>query len=236
MKATKSTRPKVSASKPPKVRGNICAKNIQIVIMAALEAHAYQSPGIAFDPWRREEIQAAVGRDGLTACDEANFCDLMGHFCAGAGKEEDALKWFLKSSKNSERQIAWSIADILSKHIALAHSTVEALTAATPPRQLKSLLAARAALLDHPEGPLDFDDLVTIVRGKTRRPDLTLDRDLATSLAQRCDKIQLTQIRFTLINRRNEREGRGHTSDRNKSQNSDSAKARRSPDTLAPRF
>lgn len=235
--SSKPARKKASkdAATPAKERGNISPAQNQSVICEALQAYAYQNPGMSFDEFRREEVMAAVARPGLSACDGDHYCDLMGHFCAAAGKDDEALKWFLKASKNTEYQIAWSIADILTKHIALAHSTVEALTAATPPRKLKALLAAREALLDHPEGPLNFDDLLTIVRGKTRRPTLTLDADLAKSLAERCDKLQLAQIRFTLVNRRNEREGRGNTCDRNRSQNSESAKRGRSRHELDDR-
>jgi hypothetical protein len=159
----------------------------------------------------------------------------MGHFCLGAGKDDEALAWFMKGQKNGERQIAWSIADLLAKHIALAHTSFDDLAAQFSGGKLKRMIAARESILDHPEGPLDFNDLLTIVRGKTRRPDLTLGSDLAASLAERCDKLQLAQIRFTLVNRRNEREGRGNTCDRNKSQNSDAAKARRSPREMAAR-
>lgn len=230
---TKSTRK--TAAKPVKPRGNISPEEIQPLIMAALEAHAYQAPGIPFNEWRREEVMAAVGRDGLTACDHDHFCDLMGHFKTGAGKDDEALTWFLKGSKNTERQIAWSIAETLAAHIALAHATAEQIAATTPPRQLKRRLERHAALLDHPEGPLSFDYLVSIVRDKTRRQDLTLTADLKTSLAERCTAGQLAQIRFTLVNRIAEREGRGNTCDRNKSQNSDAAKARRSPHEMSPR-
>ena len=224
-----------TAAKPEKPHGTISKAQITAVICEALQAHAYQQPGIGFDEFRREEVMAAVGRPGLSACDDEHFCELMGHFCTGSGKDDEALKWYLKASKNTEFKTAWSIADILTKHIALAHSTVEALTAATPPRKLNTILAAREAILDHPEGPLNWGDLLTIVRGKTRRPTLTLDADLAKSLAERCDKVQLAQIRFTLVNRRNEREGRGNTSDRNKSQNSYEAKRRRSRHELDDR-
>lgn len=238
-KATKKTARKTArktVAKPEKPRGNMdYEKEIQPLIMAAREAYAAQDPGISFDDFRRDEVKAAVGRDGLTACDHDHFCDLMGHFKTAAGKDDEALGWFLKGAKNSERQIAWSIADTFTKHIALAHITVEALTAATPPRRLQRLLDAREAILDHPEGPLSFDDIVTIVQGKTRRPNLTLDADLTKSLAERCDKIQLAQIRFTLVNRIAEREGRGNTCDRNRSQKSDAAKRRRSPHEMSDR-
>lgn len=236
MKTTPKKAPRKPVAKPGKVRGNISAKEINILIQAALEAHAYQATGMSFNEWRSEEVMAAVGRDGLTSCDHDHFCDLMGHFCLGAGKDDEALAWFMKGQKNGERQIAWSIADLLTKHIALAHSTVEDLAASFSGGKLNRLLAARESILDHPEGPLNFGDLLTIVRGKTRRSDLTLSADLKTSLAERCTAGQLAQIRFTLVNRIAEREGRGLMSDRNRSQNSDAAKARRSPHTLAPRF
>lgn len=239
MKATKPAVKKPArkaVARPVKSRGNISPEEIQPLIMAALEAYAVQSPGISFNEWRSEEVMAAVGRPGLTACDHGHFCDLMGHFKTGAGKDDEALTWYLKGSKDTERQIAWSIAGLLSAHITLAHSTVAQIAATTPPRQLKRRLERHAALLDHPEGPISFDYLVSIVRDKTRRPDLTLTADLQTSLAERCNAAQLAQIRFTLINRISEREGRGHTADRNRSQNSDAAKSRRSPHTLDPRF
>lgn len=236
MKATKpKTARKAAVKKPNKVRGNISPEEIQPLIMAALEAYAVQNPGISFDEWRSEEVMAAVGRPGLTACDHGHFCDLMGYFKTAAGKEDEALTWFLKGSKNTERQIAWSIAATLAAHIALAHATVEQITATTPPRQLKRHLERHAALLDHPDGPLSFDYLVSIVRDKTRRPDLTLSADLKTSLAERCTAGQLAQIRFTLVNRIAEREGRGLMINRNRSQNSDAAKTRRSPHEMAPR-
>lgn len=233
--STKSPRPKAPA--PEKVRGNMDhKKEITPLIMISTEAYRVQDPGISYDEWRRDEVRAAVGRGGLSECDHQHFCTLMGHFHAAAGHEAEALRWYLRAGKDTERQIAWSIARILADHIALSKSTVETLIATTPPRKLKSLLAARESILDHPEGPLDFNDLLTIVRGKTKRPGLTLDPDnLAASLADRCDKLQLSLIRFTITNRRNEREGRGHTSDRNKSQKSPEANAARSPHTLHER-
>lgn len=226
---------KPATKKVAKKRGNLTPNEIQPLIMAAREAYGVQDPGIPFDEWRSEEVMAAVNRPGVTACDHAHFCDLMAHFKIAAGKEDEALHWLLKGGKNTERQIAWSIAETLAAHIALAHSTVEQISATTPPRQLKRRLERRAALLDHPDGPLSYDYLVSIVRDKTRRPDLTLSRDLAASLADRCTAAQLAQIRFTLVNRIGEREGSGLASNRNRSQNSDAAKARRSPHEMAPR-
>ena len=236
MKTTKPITRKTAAATLVQPRGNISANEIKSLIMAAREAYAVQNPGISFDDWRAEEVMAAVNKPGITACDHSHYCDLMGHFKTGSGKDDEALGWYLKGSKNTERQIAWSIAETLAAHIALAHATAEQVQATTPPRQLKRRLAHHAALLDHAEGPLSYDYLVSIVRDKTRRPDLTLSADLKISLAERCTAAQLAQIRFTLVNRIAEREGRGLMSNRNRSQNSDAAKARRSPHTVAPRF
>jgi hypothetical protein len=239
MKATKTAATKTARktnAKPVKPRGNISPEEIQPLIMAAREAYGVQDPGIPFDEWRSEEVMAAVNRPGVTACDHAHFCDLMAHFKIAAGKEDEAMRWLLRGGKNSERQLAWSIANTLTEHLALAQSSLADVTASTSSRRLKRLLAARESILDHPEGPITFDYLVSIVREKTRRPDLTLSADLGASLADRCTAGQLAQIRFTLVNRIAERESRGLASNRNRSQNSDAAKARRSPKTIAPRF
>lgn len=231
-------RPKKPAkTKIAKPRGNISAHELKMLIMAAREAYLIQDPGVTFDDWRAEQVQEAVNRPGLTACDHQHFCDLMGRFKTASGKEDEALAWYLKGGKNTERQMAWSIVEILTAHISLAYSTVEQITAATPPRALPRRLARHEAILDHAEGALSYGYLFALIRAKTRRPDLDLiESDLKAILAERCTLTQLIGIRNTLVNRINEREGLGQTSDRNRSQKSPAAKAKRSPHTLAPRF
>lgn len=219
----------------PKPRGNISPEEIKPLIMAAREAWTYQGEGIPFDDFRAESVMAAVGRPGLTACDHEHFCDLMGHFKLAAGHDAEAMEWFLKGGKNSERQLAWSIAQILAAHTFLAHATVDQVAAATTARSRSRRLAKRLALHDHAEGPITYDYLVSIVRDKTRRPDLTLGTDLAASLAERCTMQQLIWIRNSLVNRIAAREGSGLAQGRNKSQRSDAAKARRSHHEMAPR-
>lgn len=237
--AAKTTKParKTATRKPAakKVRGNISAEEIRPLIMAAREAWQFQGAVISFDDFRAEEVMAAVGRPGLSACDHNHFCDLMGHFKLAAGRDDEAMEWFLKGGKNSERQLAWAISQILADHLLLAHTTPEQIAETTSPRSLKRRLAKFAALQDHAEGPITYDYLVSIVRDKTRRPDLTLGPDLAASLAERCTVQQLLWIRNTLVNRIAEREGSGLASERNKSQRSDAAKRRKSPHEMAPR-
>jgi hypothetical protein len=238
MKATKTAGKKTrrkAVAKPVKPRGNISPEEIQPLIMAAREAWQFQGAVIPFDDFRAEEVMAAVGRPGLTACDHGHICDLMGHFKLAAGNDEEAMEWFLKGGKNSERQLAWAIEKILAAHLHLAHTTPEEIAATTSPRSLKRRLAKFAALQDHAEGPITFDYLLAIVRDKTRRPDLTLGADLAASLAERCTMNQLLWIRNSLVNRIAEREGSGLASERNKSQRSDAAKQRKSPHEMAPR-
>lgn len=235
---TKTTKPAAArkvVAKPVKQRGNISPEEVRPLIMAAREAWNYQSPGVSFDEWRAEEVMAAVGRAGISACDHHHFCDLMGHFKLAAGRDDDAMNWFLRGGKNSERQLAWAISKNLADHLFLAHATVEEITAITSPRSLKRRLAKRESLADHALGPITYDYLLSIVRDKTRRPDLTLGEDLAASLAERCTINQLFWIRNTLVNRIAEREGSGLSEHRNRSQRSDAAKARRSPHEMAPR-
>ena len=148
MKTTAKKAARKPVAKPVKTRGNISANEIKSLIMAAREAYSAQDPGITFDEWRADEVMAAVNKTGITACDHSHYCDLMGHFKTGAGKDGEALGWYLKGSKNTERQIAWSIAETLAAHIALAHSTVEQVKATTPPRQLNRRLEHRAQQIE----------------------------------------------------------------------------------------
>jgi len=240
MKATPSIRkaaPKKTAQKKtaPKKRGNMKPSEIQPLIMAALHAYGIQNPGISFDDWRAEQVIAAVNLPGLSTCDSKHFCSLMGHFKLAAGLDDEAMHWFMRDGKNSERQLAWSIVTTLKAHVALANATVELITAATPPRLLQRRLDRHAAIHDHPEGPLNIAYLVSIIAMKTGR-HLDPATDLKITLADRCTIPELVGIRNTLVNRISEREGVGHTSNRNRSQNSDAAKERRSPHTLAPRY
>jgi hypothetical protein len=160
----------------------------------------------------------------------------MGHFLTAAGRDSEALSWFMKNGRNPERQLAWKISKALADHTFLAHATAEQVIAVTSSRSVRRRLAKRESLQDHADGPITYDYLVSIVRDKTGRPSLTLSADLATSLAERCSLQELYQILYTLNNRITEREGQGLISDRNKSQRSDEAKARRSPYEVAPRF
>lgn len=232
------TTPKKVARKPvaTKLQGNLTSKQKQILIMLASEAFKLQNPGISFDDWRHEQVMDAVQKTGLTACDQEHYSDLMGHLLTAAGRDAEALEWFMKNNRNPERQLAWKISKALADHTFLAHANIEQVIAATSPRSLRRRLAKREALQDHADGPITYDYLVSIVRDKTRRPSLTLSTDLAVSLAERCSLQELYQILYTLNNRIAEREGQGLISDRNKSQRSDAAKARRSPYEVAPRF
>lgn len=231
--SVKKTARKSVAHKPT---SNLSGKQKQILAMVAQEGFKLQDPSISFDDWRHEQVMDAVGRSGLTECDQSHYCDLMGHFLTAASRDAEALDWYLRNSKNPERQIAWKIAKALADHTFLAHASVEQVAAATSSRYLKRRLAKREALQDHAEGPVTYDYLLSIVRDKTRRPTLTLDVDLAVSLADRCDVSQLYQILYTLNNRIAEREGTGLIQDRNKSQKTEAARRHRSPDHLAPRW
>ena len=205
-------------------QGNLTSKQKQVLIMVSTEAFKLQNPGCSFDDFRHDEVMSAVGKPGLSACSQEHYSDLMGHFLTAAGKDDEALGWFMKSGKNGERQLAWKIAKALADHTFLAHATVEHVAAATAPRSLKRRLAKREALRDHADGPITYDYLVSIVRDKTRRPTLTIGQDLAASLADRCDLKQLSQILYTLNNRIAEREGAGLIQDRNKFQKTEASR------------
>jgi hypothetical protein len=226
----------VRKAKSPNSLGKLTPKQKQILVMLASEAFKVQDPGISFNDWRHEQVMDAVQKDGISDCNQEHYSELMGHFLTAAGRETEALGWFLKNGQNHQRQLAWKICKSLEDHTFLAHATVEQLTSSVSPRSLRRRLAKREALRDHPDGHITYDYLLSIVRDKTQRPCLTLTCDLTASLADRCSVTELHQILYTLTNRIAEREGTGLTSDRNKSQKTTHAKAARSPHTLAQRF
>lgn len=78
------------------------------------------------------------------------------------------------------------------------------------------------------KGPLREGYLITLVRGKTRRPDLDLGPDIYAGLEQRCTLKQLGELLSTLVNRINAREGTGSPDDRNLKQKSKAENKRRS--------
>lgn len=206
-------------SSPSSHSRSLSPAEIRPLIMAAREAWVFQGSLVSFDDFRQENVMDAVGKSGLSSASHDEFCKLMGHFKMAAGKDDEALEWFIKDGKNSERQVAWKIADTLSKHLWLAHATPEEIAASTPSSRLrKGLLERKASLQDHADGPFGFESLQTVIRGKISDPNFQLGADIAASLVTKIQLRDLLGILFTLRNRISEREGRGLTSERNKIQ------------------
>lgn len=59
----------------------------------------------AFDDWRHSQVLAAVGRPGLRACANSDYCALVAHFAALAGREDEALRWLLRADGDRRRRI-----------------------------------------------------------------------------------------------------------------------------------
>lgn len=94
------------------------------------------------------------------------------------------------------------------------------------PKWLDKALARREAMAA--KGPIREGYLLTLVRAKTRRPDLDLGPDLYAGLEQRCTLKQLLELLSTLVNRINAREGISRPEARNRKQRSAPEKRRRS--------
>jgi hypothetical protein len=216
-----------------------------------------------FDAWRHRECKEAVGKDGITSCNHGDYKPLLSHFQKLAGDEAGAFKTLMKTGKPTDhaapgdthedrRIIAHTIAKVLAAHIYLAETSREQLLAeaigehhqyqgdlpwdgSASASEFWKVLDRKAAIEGRGKGPVGVGYIVYITRQKTRRPDLTLRRDWQAGLAERCTVSQLTQIRYTLVNRIDAVEGVGTSVSRNKSQRSPKAAAARSPRTVAPR-
>jgi hypothetical protein len=258
-----SSKTKPAAKKPAKKTtgkkawfpGKMGKREIQPLVMAAREAYDYQSalgnidPGHTFDAWRRDQVKSKVGRAGLTECSHDDFKPLMGHFQLLAGRDADALASFLSTGPATDtaspgddlerrRQLAHGIMQILAEHIALADISAADLAAKTPDTaEYQKLRARRAAILAHKDGAIREGYIVHLAKQKTRRPDLTLGRDIQAGLADRCTVDQLAQLRDTLVNRIAVREDRPESeAGRNRKRRTTGDQARRSIHELAPRF
>lgn len=217
MKAT-STTPKKKATRT--YGGNMKPAEIKPLIMAARAAYDRQSElGLVdadFNTWRHEQVQAAVGQPGLTACNHSEYRPLMAHFKILSGDDSGALKDMLHTGPARDHS---GPGDTHEERRVLAHHIAQ-------------------AIREHENagGTIGVGYVVTIARHKTRRPNLTLNGDFQAALADRCTVSQLTQIRATVINRIAAAEGRGEAKTRNRSQSTKKAKESRSTGTLAPRF
>lgn len=255
-KPTANRAAKKAAKKKPSrgwFPGKMGRNEIKPLIMAARAAYDYQDSlgnieaGESFDDWRRRQVIDKVGRGGLSECHHDDFQPLMGHFQVLAGRDGEALDSFLSTGTatkaegddhETRRRLAHVIMETLAAHIWLAEVSAQDLATQTEDTIVyQSLRRRREAIRSHKDGAIREGYVVWLARQKTRRPDLTLGKDLKAGLADRCTVAQLVQLRDTLVNRIAVREGRPESEKgRNKKQKSKEEKERRSPHTLAPRF
>ena len=206
--------PQKHTAKPP--HGNMKPAEIKPLIMAAKSAFDKQSElGLVdtdFNTWRREQVMAAVGRSGLSACDHADYRPLMAHFKILSGDDAGAFQDLMHTGPASGHS---QPGDTHEERRIVAHQIAQ-------------------AIREHETGggTIGVGYVVAIARHKTRRPNLTLNGDFQSALADRCTVSQLRQIRSTVINRIAAAEGRGDAKSRNRSQASPEAKAHRDPGFL----
>jgi hypothetical protein len=204
--------------KPSKARtGDMKPAEIRPLIMAARAAYDHQeqlglTDGLDFNTWRHDQVMAAVGQPGLTSCNHADYRPLMAHFKILSGDDAGAFQDLMHTGPargHAEPGDTHEERRIVAHHIAQA---------------IREHQAAG--------GTIGIGYVVAIARHKTRRPNLTLNNDIAAALADRCTVNQLRQIRATVVNRIAAAEGRGDTKARNRSQASPEANADRDPGFL----
>jgi hypothetical protein len=253
MSTTHKTDRAVKLAKPARKphggpRGNMTPAEIKPLLFHARQAYDAQlAAGVVddqdFNSWRHEQVMAAVGKPGLTACSHEDFRPLRAHFFTLAGRDSAAFRDLMTSGQPTDhaapgdtfearRELAWTIAQALEAHLHLAETTLEDHRAesartwnlANPGRPFPGPdpvwlagLEARKSAIESGGGPIHAGYLIWLVRQKTRRPDLHLGADWRAGLADRCTVSQLEQIRNTLVNRIAAREGLGTTAGRNKS-------------------
>lgn len=243
------------AAKKPWFKGKMGRSETTPLLLASLEAYNYQDalgnipPGQKFDAWRREQVMAKVGRNGLSDCAHDHYRPLMGHFKILAGRDGEAFQDLITTGPASDnaaegddhesrRNLAHVILEILAEHMRLADISAQDLAAQTENTlEYQKLRARRAAIQAHPKGAFREGYIVRLARDITRKPDLNLGRDLKAGLADRCAVDHLTRIRDTLVNRIAVREDRPESEQgRNRKRRSAAEKARLDPGGLTPRF
>lgn len=241
-KAPAKEKPKRGNMKPTEIRPLVMAARKAFDIQNSLG----NVDGENFDQWRRRECLETVNKPGLTACNHGDYRPLLAHFQTLAGDDSAALANLLKSGQKTDhadprdtqeerRKIAYVICTRLAEHMYLAESSIDKLIAegeeqweanfpgetypGPHPDWISNVNARKAAIDARGKGPLTPGYLISIVRQKTRRPDLNLGKMWQDGLAERCTVSQLEQILYTVVNRINAVEGIQETAQgRNKKQ------------------
>lgn len=63
-----------------------------------------EADGIDADHYRREQVAAAVGKDGLRCCTQLDYARLMAHALHLVGEDGAALEWHLRAETEPKRQ------------------------------------------------------------------------------------------------------------------------------------
>jgi len=227
--ATKHTtkRPVAKGQKKPRkaasgTRGNMKPGEIQALAITARQAFDFQrelgnlDDGVAFDAWRREQVQEAVGKPGLSACNHGDFLPVRAHFALLAGRDEKALDDLMRSGQvkdhgapddthEGRRNVVHLIREAVGFHVILAESSEGEVSAKD--------LAAWKALRADPKGPIREGYVIFVAKTKFKVQARSID-----DLSERLTVAQLKQLHFTIVNRINAKEGRGEKHERNKSQ------------------
>ncbi len=198
----------IPATAPPKGDGPLSRKQRTCLVTEASKTFKMLAAlGLAtgtFDTWRHEQVQAAVRRPGLSACQNSHYKKLLAHFRSLRGGPADpapARPWSREGGDTHERreQLLRSLDHELGAH---------ARRIQRPESPAEAALAATAATKG---GVITEAYLLTIARAKNPSAPL---QDIGCLITLTAAKLE--QLLFTLRNRIAAREGRGDSAKRNK--------------------
>lgn len=211
---------KKAAKKAPKRQGNLQPKSRSSIAFNARLAFDIQESmgnietGVTFDQWRQDQVMAAVGRPGISACDGHHYRALMVHFLVLANREDEALKFGLKTGRVKDHGDASDTHEAREQWVALIYNDVSAHIALADTAEADVLDGDRVTwtAIKNNGGPIREGYVAWIAKDKFgfRRPYQKLI-DLEAH--------KLEQLLYTVRNRIAAKEGRGTSKSRNKSQN-----------------
>jgi hypothetical protein len=218
-------------SQPPS-SGKLSKPEIRNLIMQAKEAFDYQialkniPADSNFDDWRRDQVQAAVGRSGLSKIVRSHFRTVRAHFLTLAGDDAEAYLALTTTGpksdtgnphdthESSDEPVAL-IRQALDHHNWIATVDLDAwlatLTDPPAPGYLSDLRAAQAHIKAHASGPIGYGWFLHAARQRTGKPTLTMD-----TLSDRLDATTLFGLLSHTRNHISRREGREQTERRAK--------------------
>ena len=202
-KTTNRSRPARRVQKPRRAAasGRLSRKETTSLVLFARDAYTYMKErnrvdlDLTFDEWRREQVEDACGKSGISKIARGDYRTVKAHFLCLMDREDEAFKLLQKTGTKSYRPTSNT-------------DTWEA-SEAVVFRIRESLNKHASAQIDHPDGHLSAEWFLAAARQRSGKPSLTME-----TLAERLDPATLIGLLSHLRNHIATREGRSDPSKR----------------------